>query len=310
MRKFKLYRPFPLVIALVLLLMNSCSKDKEILVPNNNAPYYSGVPKVVLENYINRVFIDLIGREALDSEMVVEENYLRANDLSISAREQLIIKLQSDTMHILGDSSYRYAYYNRFYELCKARVIEAASNDVIQERLGETAYEALLDSINGDSLHFVLAKQKVINLQNVIDCEDDYRNDSIQIKDVFARMLNNGIYDQINMNTFNFLNASFNDLLFRYPTNNEFNAGYNMVEYNTADILFGKSGANKGEYLQVLVNSEEFYEGVIRWMYKNLMAREPSTQETYSLMETFFNDHNVQKIQLHIMKSDEYANFK
>jgi hypothetical protein len=299
-----------LVTGIVAVIVVSCKKDKEIVVPENDAPYYSGVPKVVLENYINRLFIDLIGREALDSEMEAEENYLRSNNLSISSREQLIIKLQTDTTHIVGDSSYRYAYYNRFFELCKARVLEAASNDVINERAGETMYEAILDSINGDSLNFKLAKQHANNLLKIIACEKDYRTDSIQIKDIFARMLNNGIYDQINMNTFNFLNASFNDLFFRYPTNNEFNAGYTMVEYNTPDILFGKSASNKGEYIQILVNSEEFYEGIIRWLYKNLLAREPSTQETYDLMQTFFNDHNVQKIQRKIMKSDEYANFK
>lgn len=290
-------------------LLSSCKKDKEIIVPGNNAPYYEGVPKVVLQNYINRLFIDLIGREALDSEMEEQENYLRSNNLSISSREQLIIKLQTDTTYIVGDSSYKYAYYNRFYELCKARVLEAASNEIIEERLGELSYSSTLDSLSGDSLRFVLGKQRITNLTKVIDCERDYRTDSIEIKDVFARMLNNDIYDQINMNTFNFLNASFNDLFFRFPTNNEFTAGYNMVEYNTADVLFGKSASHKGEFLQIIVTSDEFYEGIIRWMYKNLLAREPSTDEAYTLMQTFFNDHNVQKIQLHIMKSDEYANF-
>ncbi len=220
---------FALFFLIFALIISSCKKDKEIVVPNNNAPYYDGVPKVVLENYINRVFIDLIGREALDSEMAEQENFLLANKLSIASREQLITKLQTDTTHIVGDSSYQYAYYNRFFELCKARVLEAASSDVIDQMTGDVNYEAVLDSVNGDSLNFVLTKQKVNNLLAIGYCEADYRNDSIEIKDVFARMLNNGIYDQINMNTFNFLNASFNDLFFRFPTNNEFNAGYNMV---------------------------------------------------------------------------------
>lgn len=299
-----------LAILLLFTTIISCKKDKEIIVPDNTIPYYNGISKVVLQNYINRLYIDLIGREALDAEMEQEENYLRSNDLSISAREQIIIKLQTDTAHIVGDSSYMYAYYNRFYETCKARVLEAASSDIINQRMGEINYSAILDSINGDSLNFQIRKQEVIKLIKVIACEADYRNDSIEVKDIFARMLNNAIYDQINMNTFNFLNASFNDLFFRYPTNNEFNAGYNMVEYNTPDVLFGKSAQNKGDYLQLLVNSQEFYEGIIRWQYKNLLAREPSTQEAYTLMQSFFNDHDVQKVQRYIMRSDEYANFK
>lgn len=307
MIKLKYYLLFS--IFLFTLFISACKKDKEIVVPNNNAPYYDGVPKVVLQNYINRIFIDLIGREALDAEMEAEEHYLRSNNLSISSRAFLINKLQTDTSYIVGDSSYKQAYYNRFYELCKARVLEAASNGYIYEQTGQYEYAAFQDSIAGDSLLMSLAKQKINNLKQIIACEKDYLSDSIEIKDVFARMLNNAVYDQINMNTFNFLNASFNDLFFRFPTNNEFNAGFNMVEYNTADVLFGKSASNKGEYLQILVNSEEFYEGIILWMYNNLLARDPSTQEVHSLIQTFLNDHDVQKVQLKIMQSDEYANF-
>ena len=300
---------FIFFIFLFTVFISACKKDKEIVVPNNTAPYYDGVPKVVLQNYINRLFIDLVGREALDAEMEAEENYLRSNDLSITSRAFLINKLQTDTAFIAGDSSYKQAYYNRFYELCKARVLEAASNEYIYEQMGEYQYAAFQDSIAGDSLLMSLSKQKVLNLTRIIACENDYLRDSIELKDVFARMLNNAVYDQINMNTFNFLNASFNDLFFRFPTSNEFNAGFNMVEYNTADVLFGKSASHKGEYLQILVNSQEFYEGIIRWMYNNLLARDPSTQEVYSLMQIFLNDHDVQKVQLHIMQSDEYANF-
>lgn len=290
-------------------MVSSCRKDKEIVIADNNAPYYGEIPKVVLQNYINRLYIDLIGREALDAEMLTEENFLRANGLSIASREQLIIKLQTSTNYIPGDSSYQYAYYNRFYELCKARVLEASSNDFIVGEAGIAQYGATQDSLAGDSLNLSFSRNRVRNLLAIIACEKDYRLDSIEINDVFARMINNGIYDQINMNTFNYLNASFNDLFFRFPTTNEFNAGYNMVEYNVPDILYGKSGHNKGTYIDILVNSEEFYEGIIRWLYKNLLAREPSTQEVYNLMLTFFDDHNVQKIQIAIMKSDEYANF-
>ncbi len=297
-------------VLFLMLLVSACKKDKEIIVADNTAPYYDGVPKVILQNYINRLFIDLIGREALNEEMAKEETFLRSNGLSMTARVLLITKLQSDTTYILGDLSYRHAYYNRFYELCKARVLEAASNDYIIGQAGIAQYGATQDSLAGDSLHLAFSRQAVRNFLEIVDCEQDYRMDSIEIKDVFAQMINNGIYDQINMNTFNFLNASFNDLFFRFPTSNEFNAGYNMIEYNVPDVLFGKSSQDKGGYIQILVNSDEFYEGVIRWLYKNLLAREPSTQEVYTVMQTFFNDHNLQKVQLSIMKSDEYANFK
>ena len=122
-------------------------------------------------------------------------------------------------------------------------------------------------------------------------------------------MINNAVYDEINMNTFNFVNASFDNLFFRFPTQQEFFAGFNMVEYNQPEIVLGASGQNKEEYVQILVNSREFYEGLIVWSYQTLLAREPSTEEANALMATFFEDHDLQRVQRSIMITDEYAHF-
>ena len=199
-------KSFILFVVSSILLFTACKKDPElVVVTDNSAPYYGEVPTVKLENYINRIFIDLIGREPLDAEMQAETANLRASDISIASRETLITKLQTDTTYIVGDSSYKHAYYNRFYELCKARTLEAASNSVISSEAGIFKNGAKQDSIAGDSLNFELAKNKINTLYEVIDCEEDYRMDSMEVKDVFAQMLDNAIYDKINMNSFNFI---------------------------------------------------------------------------------------------------------
>ena len=111
------------------------------------------------------------------------------------------------------------------------------------------------------------------------------------------------------MNTFNFVNASFDNMFYRFPTEAEFDAGYDMIENNNPAIIFGESGQNKQDYIQILVKSREFYEGLEKWMYNSLMQREPSTQEIMNEMEDFFFDHDVQKVQRHLIRTDEYANF-
>lgn len=300
---------FLFIFLFLLILTPSCKKDTSVLFPDNTAPYYDGIPKVKVQNYINRLFIDLIGREPLDAEMTVEENFLRANDFSIASREQLITKLQTNTDWIEGDTSYKHAYYNRFYELCKARVIEAVSNEEMIGEAGIAAYSALQDSLAGDSVSMSLNLEKRDRYLRVVSCEKQYRLGEIEIAEIFARMVNNGIYDKINMNTFNFVNACFDDLYMRFPTSGEFNAGYDMVEYEIPKILLGRSGQNKGDFINIIVNNDEFYEGIVRWLYVTLMAREPSSAEVNKHMQLFFNDHNVQKLQLDIMKTDEYANF-
>ena len=122
-------------------------------------------------------------------------------------------------------------------------------------------------------------------------------------------MIYNSVYDQINMNTFNFINAAFDNLLFRYPTQYEFDEVYKMIEDNTAQIVLGASGNNKEGFTYIICDTKEFYEGVIVWAYGTLLARSPTTEETDILMNNFYFDHDFQWVQRRIMETDEYAHF-
>ena len=82
-----------LILSFIVLMLFSCKKD--VLIGDNDAPYYGGVPTVLVEFYVNRVFIDLIGREPFDEEMENEVAFLRSYDLSMEGRDSLIIKLQT-----------------------------------------------------------------------------------------------------------------------------------------------------------------------------------------------------------------------
>ena len=95
-------------IIFVAITITSCKKDV-VIIPNNNAPIYSEIPTILLENYVNRLYIDLIGREPLDDEMSSDVQFLRNNDVSFQSRDSLIFKLQFDTVFVPGDSSYKQA---------------------------------------------------------------------------------------------------------------------------------------------------------------------------------------------------------
>lgn len=299
------------LIAITFLTSTGCKKNIETI-PNNTPPYYDGVPTVLIENYVNRVFIDLIGREPLDDEMDAEVLTLKNNDLSKKSRRELVNKLMTDmTLPATGDSStiYRIAYYNRIYDLSKARMIEGASNAIIQQEIGILNFGILNDSLNGNMTGVQTKRYKVNKLNRIIKSEWQYRDSIIGIAEMYARMMNNAIYDEINMNTFNFVNATFDDLFSRFPTTAEFDNAYFMVEDGESRVLFGQSGQNKDDYINILVNTREFYEGMIRWVYLTLLARVPTAPEVENHMTTFFFDHNLQEIQTKIMITDEYAHF-
>ena len=295
-------------LIVIVLCISSCKKDAEII-SNNDAPYYAEIPTILLENYVNRLYIDLLGREPLDNEMINDVQYLRDADVTIGSRDSLLYKLQFDTTYIEGDSSYKFAYFHRMYEMIKVRLIEGASNAYIAQDLSNWWYFYVNDSLNGDLLS---ANKKLLEyniLKNVLDSELEYYNNEIEINEMHRRMIYNSVYDKINMNTFNFINAAFDNLLFRYPTQYEFDEVYLMIEDNTGQVVLGNSGNNKEAFTHIICNTREFYEGVITWAYGTLLARYPTSEETDFLMQKFYYDRDFQWVQRQIMQSDEYAHF-
>ncbi len=288
--------------------LSSCKKDPKV-VPDNNAPYYAGVSTVKLENYVNRLFIDLIGREALKTELANESAFLRGNTLSIESRETLIAKLQTSTNYLPGDSSYKYAYHTRLFELSKARLLEGAADSEFLYYKGLNDYACIQDSLSGDSLSFRIKKEVSNKLLKAYHAKRDFMLDSITINQYYSRLLDNAVYDVINMNSFNFIRATFNDLFFRYPTSNEFDSSYEMVDTHIPAVLFGKSGQSKSNFLFILTNSNEYHEGMVRWLYQTFLSRTPTNQELNAVTASFTADKDLLKAQRNILKSDEYANF-
>lgn len=296
------------LLLLATLVGGACKKDPEVIT-GNVAPYYEGVPTVVVEYYVNRLFIDLIGREPLDVEMTAEVAALEAAELSRDARVALVNKLMTNTSFITGDSSLKHAYYQRQYDLFKARCLEGASDAIIDQYIGMAQNAATADSAAGDSAGYQKNKREADKLRAVKSSKIQYREGLIDVRGVFARMVYNGVYDQINMNTFNFVNATFDDLFTRFPTTSEFTVGYDMVESNTPGILFGQGGQNKQDYTAILTGTDEFKEGMVRWCYGTFMAREASTYEVYQAMQGFNSTLDLQRVQRDILVTDEYANF-
>lgn len=131
----------------------------------------------------------------------------------------------------------------------------------------------------------------------------------IDIREACKRMIWNAIYDQINMNSFNFVNATFDDLYQRFPTQTEFDLGYNIVEYNMAEILFGISAYDKPSFIEAMLLNPEWDEGMVRWQYRGLLARDPSDEEVLDGLDEFALGMLVSDIQRFIIMSDEYAGF-
>jgi hypothetical protein len=296
-------------VTLGLIVIFGCQEDEVVIIPDNEPPQGQYVSTVQIENYIQRCFIDLLGREALDEEMTFYFNLLKINELSKESREAMLIDLQQDTTYREGDSSYRHAYSQRIYSLGKGRMIERVENDYIYQEMGQLQNDLTGAINNGDSSLTALYRERIQDAQAVLDIPRDYRLGLLTMDNMHVRLMDNLVYDQINMGTFNFVISAFDNLLYRYPTDAEYEAGYAMVEDNVSTILMGQSGTNRGDFMRIMTEEQSFYQGMIMWTFKTLLLRDPTPNELSFYIASYYVNKDFEKLQRSIMSTDEYANF-
>lgn len=287
----------------------SCVEKEKVTLDGNTPLNPHTVPTVKIENYVNRIFIDLLGRVPTELEMDAEVSLLKEGNLSREARETLIDKLQNDTTYHEGDSSYRHAYYQRIYDLAKSRMCEGAEDGEFTRLAGIARFSLTIARLEGDSAAVYRALEIIDRNEGVVKAKYLLRNKEIDISELFARMLDNGVYDVINMNSFNFVNASFDDLFFRFPTQDEFRRAYEIIEHNKPAALFGGYATNKKEYCDLLTRSRQFYEGLIVWNYLLIMGRNPTSAEMSFHFPKLYATSDMANFQKQLLVTDEYANF-
>jgi len=290
------------------LIISSCKKDDKFIA-NNDAPSYYGVPTIKVKNYINRIFIDLTGREPLDIEMDSLVILLESNNLNFATRESIVLSLQTDTTPQTNGDNFKQLFHSNIYELQKARFLEGIPDFSIAQEMGIQYSLAQVDSLNGNLLSYFWRTQQGKIYEDILTSDTALKNGSITFNEMCRRMCYNGLYDIINMNSFNYVNAVFDNMFYRFPTTDEFTASYDMVDADIAGILFAQPGASKYDFSTIAANSTEFNDGMVTWVYRSYMSRFPTTSEIYNYSTHFQSNSDLPFIIRELMKTDEYANF-
>ncbi|MBL0315231.1 MAG: hypothetical protein IPP69_05400 [Flavobacteriales bacterium] len=305
-----------ILISFLALAFFSCKKTETVTFTNNNIPEYSGVPTLLVENYVNRLFIDLTGREPTNAEMSTEVTALEAGGLSDASRSALVDKLMTSTAPVVGDTSYAHAYSQKFYDDNKSRFLDGIAENQVFEEYYLYYGISVQDSLAGNMLAYEVNRDYSNRSLAVIQIKEQFRLGQITCDEVCRRMCYNTMYDNLHMGSFNYVNATFDDLFYRYPTEVELDEAYDAVEgvpsegeEDITGYLFGEIFSTKSEYLNVLIDSEEFAEGMIRWCYLSLLSREPTTAEVYTKLSILNNGMNIKALQKSILITDEYAGF-
>lgn len=272
-----------------LILISSCS-DEEVI-PDNTAPPDQTIENVTISNYVNRVYVSVLGREASESEKNSGYTLLRENNLSNASRSQFLDQVFSSG-----------GYLPHLYDFARTELLNNLDTAQItfylylfNLDLQDTAYQPYWSV-------FIYEIERLDSLQRV---PADLANNLLDITHLHKRCANNYFYDQINMGTENFVVSCFQHFLNRYPTENELSEGKKMVDGAPA-ILFLESGQSKKDFLNIFFSSRDYQEGLAINLYKRYLLRNPTSIEMGNAVQAFSTTHDYVQMQKDILSTNEY----
>ena len=290
-----MYRVFPRILflfSLVLLIASGCKKD-EIIIDDNTAPPDSTISTLVIENYVTKCYISLLGREPFAQEETNAISTLRAGNLNVASR-----KLMLDA--VVQNPEYK----NKVLEYNALKLINSPfDTSAIQEQL----YVLNVLILDPQYAPFVDIIQEMIDEYNVLlTTPSQFRNGTIDMQEMHRRLVTNDIYDQINMGSFNYVLSMFNNFLFRDPSADEHNAGITMVDGFVA-VLFYETANSKEDFIDIFLHSDDYYEGQVRELYARYLFRDPSSEEQGYHSVRYKQSRNYERLQIDILSTDEFA---
>jgi len=288
-------RAFPSLLFLfsfVLLIASGCKKD-EIIIDDNQAPPDSTISTLIIENYVTKCYISLLGREPIEQEEATAIAALKNGNMSVSSRKLFL--------NVIVQNS---EYYDKVLENNSLKLINSPFDTIaIQEQL------AVLHLLIQDPQYapYIDLFQAIIdNYELLLTTPSQFRNGTIGMQEMHRRLVSNDIYDQINMGSFNFVLSMFNSFLFRDPTASEHESGITMVDGFVA-VVFYETANSKEEFIDIFLHSDDYYEGQVRELYFRYLFRDPTSAEQGYHAVRYKESSNYERLQTDILSTDEFA---
>ncbi|MBK9317826.1 MAG: hypothetical protein IPM91_02595 [Bacteroidetes bacterium] len=280
------------VIILMALTQFSCKKSELETIRGNTAPPDTSIEIDVYEDYVNRTYILVLGREPDSSEFNDAVTLLKAGLLDSPSRYAFL-----DEVFSSPDYPWRQFNKNRIELLNNIDTADITIQIFIFNFfLADSTYQAFWPGL----------QIEVDRLEEIQSAAHEYANGVINIRQLQSKMINNYFYDQINMGSDNFVISSFQHFLDRNPTLDEQSNGVSMVNGNNA-ILFLQAGASRNDYLSILFDSDDYFEGAVIRIYKDYLLRSPSSIEMSVAALKYRNTLDFESVQKDILATDEFA---
>lgn len=283
-------RKLPYILGLLFVALIACESEVYNDIDGNSAPFDPTVTYEERDQYIEKVYITLMGRKPNTQEQTDARVIIDQNPRDSSLRYQFVSSLTGT----------RSAAIKRWDDI-RSELLESVDT---------TEIIGMVYNLN-QLMQGAPAEQKFI-YQAEIDrlTRIQYATDSLfagvySVRELHAYAVDNLFYDDINMGAENFVVSVFDHFLYRYPTQYELSSGKQMVE-GFRDVLFLQSGEGKADFIDIFFSSNAYDEGVVRYVYLNYLFREPSSAELQTLKTSFSTENDFSAVQARIMSTDEY----
>ena len=273
-------------------LIVSCSRTEEVVIEGNQAPPDNTIENVILENYINKLYISLLGRKVNELEYSSAYNLLEDADMSIESREQLIDLIHANPQFHVNE-----------YELARADLLNGVDTNSINSQID--AINAFLTTLT-DSAEIQIYENARDDLLRLTTVPSDLDNEIISMSDMHRFCVDNFAYDEINMGTENFIVSIYQNFFYRYPTEEELVEASKSVD-GFQGIVFYQILESKQEFIDAFVETEEYFEGQVRSLYLRYLFREPTAEEMTGLAYRYQNGETYKNVQKSILIIDEYV---
>lgn len=281
-----------LAIAVLVIAFSACKKTEEVYITDNQAPPDTTLSDILVQTYINKAYISVLGRKPDDNEKAEAEVILADNNLAMEDRQEFIDIILAKP-----------EYNEQLLKLASYDLLNAFDTAAITQQI--LLFEFLLTD-SSYLFAFDLLEAEIIRLEEMKETLNDLNSGTIDTRGMHRRLINNYFYDQINMGTENFVRSVFENFLFRYPTSAELASATTMVDGFNA-IVFLEDGDSKDDFMDIFLDSESYYEGQVRYLYLRYLFREPTSEEMSAYANQYKLSGNYKLLQKTVLTLDEYV---
>lgn len=297
------------IFCIIIVAFFSCKKYEQKEINDNIAPPDHTISNVTYENYVNKVYISVLGRKPDSVEY--------EQGLAMVKKDYLSQKNRGDFLDTVFSNP---EYYNREFKIALTEILEGADTAdftfwiyIINDQLSQPGLpQNIIDQFNYEKARLETFQQKLPQKLNA--------GLPIDIIEMHKLCVNNLIYDMINMGTLNFVVSVFHNFLSRNPSgypvdstlagqDNELNNSSKIVD-GQSSILFLKTGKSKDDFINIFFDSDDYYEGQVIYLFDRYLYRKPNTEEEYAQTTLYKSDKNFKSLQERILSMDEYVGIK